>query len=194
MKKTIDALGDLRGKKVFLRVDFNVPVEGGRVADDYRIRNSLPTIKALADKGARLILASHLGRPKGSPDPKYSMAPVAKALGELLGKEVAFTGALVGPEAQKAVDALGPGEVLLLENLRFHPGEQAGDEDFAKELRALADSYVNDAFGTAHRKDTSVYLLPTLFQEKAAGLLMAKEVEALWRVRENPQKPFVVIM
>ncbi|MEO0256297.1 MAG: phosphoglycerate kinase [candidate division WOR-3 bacterium] len=194
MKRTIDALGDLRGKKVFLRVDFNVPVEGGRVADDYRIRNSLPTIKALADKGAKLILASHLGRPKGSPDPKYSMAPVAKALGELLGKEVAFTGALVGPEAQKAADALGPGEVLLLENLRFHPGEQAGDEDFAKELRALADSYVNDAFGTAHRKDTSVYLLPTLFQEKAAGLLMAKEVEALWRVRENPQKPFVVIM
>jgi len=194
MKRTIDALGDLKGKRVFLRVDFNVPLEGGRVADDYRIRNSLPTIKALMAKGARLVVASHLGRPKGAPEPKYSMAPVARALSELLGSDVAFTGALVGPEAQKAADALRPGQVFLLENLRFHPGEQAGDEAFAKDLRALADVYVNDAFGTAHRKDTSVYLLPTMFQEKAAGLLMAKEVEALARVRENPEKPFVVLM
>ncbi|MGB9589368.1 MAG: phosphoglycerate kinase [Candidatus Hydrothermia bacterium] len=194
MKRTIDALGDLKGKRVFLRVDFNVPLEGGRVADDYRIRNSLPTIKALMEKGARLIVASHLGRPKGAPEPKYSMAPVAKALSDLLGSEVAFTGALIGPGAQKGTESLRDGEVFLLENLRFHPGEQAGDEGFARELRALADVYVNDAFGTAHRKDTSVYLLPTMFQDRAAGLLMAKEVDALARVREAPQKPFVVVM
>ena len=194
MKRTIDALGDLRGKRVFLRVDFNVPLEGGRVADDYRIRNSLPTIKALSERGARLVVASHLGRPKGAPDPKYSMAPVAEALSKLLGSEVVFNGALIGPEAQRAVDALKPGQAFLLENLRFHPGEQAGDEGFARELRALADSYVNDAFGTAHRKDTSVYLLPTMFQERAAGLLMAKEIGALARIREKPEKPFVVLM
>lgn len=194
MKRTIDALGDLKGRRVFLRVDFNVPLEEGRVADDYRIKNSLPTIKALAAKGARLILASHLGRPKDAPDPKYSMAPVATRLSELLGAKVAFTGALVGSDAKKAADALRPGQALLLENLRFHPGEQAGDEGFAKELRALADAYVNDAFGTAHRKDTSVYLLATMFQDRAAGLLMAREIEALARVREAPQKPFVVLM
>lgn len=194
MKRTIDALGDLKGRRVFLRVDFNVPLEEGKVADDYRIKNSLPTIKALVAKDARLIIASHLGRPKGAPHPKYSMAPVAERLSELLGARVAFNGTLAGPDAQKAAEALGPGEALLLENLRFHPGEQAGDEGFAKELRALADSYVNDAFGTAHRKDTSVYLLPTMFQDRAAGLLMAKEVEALARVREAPEKPFVVVM
>jgi phosphoglycerate kinase len=194
MKRTIDALGDLKGRRVFLRVDFNVPLEEGKVADDYRIRNSLPTIKALAAKGACLAVASHLGRPKGAPDPKYSMAPVAGALSGLLGARVAFSGALAGPDAQKAVEALKPGEVFLLENLRFNPGEQAGDEGFARELRALADSYVNDAFGTAHRKDTSVYLLPTMFQDRAAGFLMAKEVEALARVREAPEKPFVVVM
>lgn len=194
MKRTIDALGDLKGRRVFLRVDFNVPLEEGKVADDYRIKNSLPTIKALVAKGARLIIASHLGRPKGASDPKYSMAPVAERLSELLGARVSFNGTLAGPDAQKAAEALGPGEAILLENLRFHPGEQAGDEGFAKELRALADSYVNDAFGTAHRKDTSVYLLPTMFQDRAAGLLMAKEVEALARVREAPQKPFVVVM
>jgi len=194
MKRTIDALGDLKGRRVFLRVDFNVPLEGGRVADDYRIRNSLPTIKALMAKGACLAVASHLGRPKGAPDPRYSMAPVAEALSGLLGAKVAFSGALVGPDARKAVEALKPGEIFLLENLRFHPGEQAGDEGFARELRALADSYVNDAFGTAHRKDTSVYLLPTMFQDRAAGFLMAKEVEALARVREAPENPFVVVM
>ncbi len=194
MKKTIDALGDLTGRRVFLRVDFNVPLEGGRVADDYRIKNSLPTIKAILAKGARLVLASHLGRPKGAPDPKYSMAPVARCLSDLLGASVGFNGALVGPDAQKATETLKPGEAFLLENLRFHPGEQAGDEGFAKELRALADVYVNDAFGTAHRKDTSVYLLATMFQERAAGFLMAKEVDALARVKEAPEKPFVVVM
>jgi phosphoglycerate kinase len=153
-KKTVRDI-DVKGKKVLVRVDFNVPTKEGKVGDDTRIRAALPTIDFLLDQGAAVILCSHLGRPKGGPDPKFSLKPVAEYLAQLMGKPVAFADDCVGPAAETAAGALKPGQVLLLENTRFHPEEEKNDLDLARKLAALADVYVNDAFGTAHRAHSS---------------------------------------
>ena len=191
-KKTIDDI-DPRGKRVFVRVDFNVPLEGGRITDDTRIRAALPTLKSLLDRGAALIVASHLGRPKGRPDPALSLAPVAKRLSELLGTPVKMLSDCVGPEVDAAVKAMKPGDVVMLENLRFHPEEEKGDEAFAKQLAGLADIYVNDAFGAAHRAHASTSVMAK-FLPAVAGLLMGKEVEMLTKVLDSPERPFVSIL
>ena len=183
-----------RGKRVFVRVDFNVPIREGRVEDDYRIKKALPTIRYLMDAGARVILASHLGRPKGKRVDSLSLRPVAGHLSGLLGREVVFAEDCIGEPALKVVESLGDGDVALLENLRFHPGEKENDPEFVRQLGQLADMYVNDAFGTAHRKHASVYGLPLLFEDRFAGLLMKKELEYLGKVRENPAHPFVSII
>lgn len=183
-----------RGKRVFVRVDFNVPIREGRVEDDYRIKKALPTIRYLMDTGARVILASHLGRPKGKRVDSLSLRPVAGHLSGLLGREVVFAEDCIGEPALKVVESLGDGDVALLENLRFHPGEKENDPEFVRQLGQLADMYVNDAFGTAHRKHASVYGLPLLFEDRFAGLLMKKELEYLGKVRENPAHPFVSII
>ena len=191
-KKTIDDI-DPKGKRVFVRVDFNVPLEGGRITDDTRIRAALPTLKSLLDRGAALIVASHLGRPKGRPDPALSLAPVAKRLSELLGTPVKMLSDCVGPEVDAAVKAMKPGDVVMLENLRFHPEEEKGDEAFAKQLAGLADIYVNDAFGAAHRAHASTSVMAK-FLPAVAGLLMGKEVEMLTKVLDSPERPFVSIL
>ncbi|MGD0110621.1 MAG: phosphoglycerate kinase [Armatimonadota bacterium] len=191
-KKTIDDI-DPRGKRVFVRVDFNVPLEGDRITDDTRVRAALPTLKSLLDRGAALIVASHLGRPKGRPDPALSLAPVAKRLSELLGTPVKMLSDCVGPEVDAAVKAMKPGDVVMLENLRFHPEEEKGDEAFAKQLAGLADIYVNDAFGAAHRAHASTSVMAK-FLPAVAGLLMGKEVEMLTKVLDSPERPFVSIL
>ncbi|HEV2064628.1 MAG TPA: phosphoglycerate kinase [Thermoanaerobaculia bacterium] len=183
----------IEGKTIFLRVDFNVPLEDGRVTDSTRIHESLPTIRLALERGAKVVCASHLGKPGGKPDPKFSLAPVAVAFAAELGKPVRFVEDCVGPEAAKAVSGLAPGEVLLLENLRFHAGEEANDPAFARALAALAEVYVDDAFGAAHRAHASVVGVPGAMLSRGAGLLMEKEVRELRRVLD-PERPFAAIL
>ena len=191
-KKTIRDI-DVKGKRVLVRVDFNVPIKDGVVGDDTRIRGALPTLEYLLQGGASLILCSHLGRPKGGPDPKYSMKPVAEYLGKLMKKNVAFAEDCVGPKAESAAKALKPGDVLVLENTRFHPEEEKNDPTLAKNLAALADIYVNDAFGSAHRAHSSTEGVAK-YIPAVAGFLMEKEIQYLGAAVENPAKPFVAIL
>ena len=187
-------LPGLRGKRVFLRVDFNVPLADGKVGDDTRLREALPTIEELRRAGARVLLASHLGRPKGKADPKYSLRPVAAAVQALLGAAVEFAADCVGDSAASAAASLSEGGVCLLENLRYHAGEEKNEEGFAAALAANADVYVDDAFGAAHRAHASVVGVPQRVVKKAAGRLLVKEVEALSRLLRDPAKPFVAVI
>ena len=191
--KTLQDLGDLEGKRVLVRVDFNVPLQRGAVADDLRIRAALPTIEDLRGRGARLVLVSHLGRPKDR-EPEFSLAPVAKRLGELIGSDVTLAPAVVGDEVRAAVDDLGPGDVLLLENVRYEKGETKNDPDLARSLASLADVYVNDAFGAAHRAHASTEGVARLVSEHAAGLLLEREVSTLMKVLEDPARPLVSVL
>ena len=194
-KKTVADI-DVRGKRVLVRVDFNVPIEGGRITDDRRIAQALPTIKKLVDGGGRVILMSHLGRPKGGPEAKYSLKPTADRLGELLGKPVKFAADAVGIETEQAVSGLGDGDVLVIENLRFRKDEEKNDANFAASLAKYADAYVNDAFGTAHREHASTFGVPQLLQGKprVIGYLIQKELKFLGEAVTTPQRPFVAIL
>lgn len=190
-------LGDVSGKRVLVRSDLNVPLDGGQITDDGRIRASLPTIQALVSAGARVVIAAHLGRPQGTPDPAYSLAPVAERLGELLGAPVAFATDTTGPSAQAAVAGLEDGEVALLENVRFNAGETSKDDAergaFADELAALADAFVSDGFGVVHRKQASVYDVAQRLPH-AMGALVAAEIDVLTRLTETPERPYVVVL
>jgi phosphoglycerate kinase len=192
--KSIDEL-DVEGRRVFVRVDFNVPMDGAAITDDTRIRAAMPTIEHLIGKGGRLVIASHLGRPKGQRSPELSLEAAAKRLAELLpGGEVILTDDCIGDGPRKVVSDLRDGQVAVLENLRYHDEEEGNDEGFARELARLCDCYVNDAFGAAHRAHASVAALPRLVRDRAAGRLMFRELEALSRVRNEPQKPFVAVL
>jgi phosphoglycerate kinase len=198
-KKTLRDLPDLNGKRVLVRVDFNVPLKAdGTITNDRRIQAALPTLRYILDAGGRAIVMSHLGRPKGDPvkDAPFTMDRVAQRLRELLGRPVTKVNAVVGPQVEEAARALKPGEVLLLENLRFHPGEQAGDEAFARQLAALGDVYVNDAFGTCHRSDASMVAVPRAMAGKprVVGNLVAKELDILGQLLSAPRRPFLGIL
>jgi phosphoglycerate kinase len=195
MKKLTIRDLELSGKRVFVRVDFNVPLKDGVVTDDTRIRETLPTLRLGIERGARLVLASHLGRPKGGPDAKYSLWPAAKKLEELLGKPVAFAKDCVGPGAEEQSKALRDGEVLVLENVRFHPEEEKNGEEFSRQLAALCDGlFVCDAFGSAHRAHASVVGITRFVKQAAAGLLMEKELEYLGKAISDPARPLVAII
>ena len=191
-KKTIRDI-DVKGKRVLVRVDFNVKFKDGKMLDDTRLRAALPTLNYLLEQGAALILASHLGRPKGGPDPKYTMQPVAEYLGTLMGRTVKFAEDCVGPAAEAAAKALQPGDVLVLENTRFHAEEEANDPEFSRQMASLADLYVNDAFGTAHRAHASTEGV-TKTLPGVAGFLLEKEIQYLGQAVENPKRPFVAIL
>jgi phosphoglycerate kinase len=193
-KLTIEDL-DIKNKRLFIRVDFNVPLdENQNITDDTRIRSALPTINYAIDGGAKIILASHLGRPKGKPDIKYSLLPVAKRLQRLLDREVTFLKDCVGPETEAAVSKMKPGDVILLENLRFHAEEEKNDPEFARRLASLCDYYVNDAFGTAHRAHASTEGITHYVQKSVAGFLLKREVDYLQGAVANPVRPFVAIL
>jgi len=195
--RTLDSLGSLAGKRVIVRADLNVPLKDQVITDDGRVRATLPTLKALIAQGARVIVCSHLGRPDGAPNPAYSLAPVAERLSELLGKPVAFAADTVGEAAQQIAGGLADGEVAVIENLRFNPGETSKDADerraFAEQLAALGDVLVSDGFGVVHRKQASVYELAQLLPS-AAGLLIAAELDVLDRLTENPERPYTVVL
>lgn len=192
--RTIDQF-DLRGKRVFIRVDFNVPLEEKKVTDDTRIVESLPTIRYAAEHGARpVILASHLGRPKGKRDPELSLAPASERLSELLGRNVVQADDCVGTQVEEQISAMHEGEVILLENLRFHPEEEANDPEFSRALASLADIYINDAFGAAHRAHASTAGMASYLGECGAGFLMRKEIEYLEKVLHSPEKPLMAIL
>lgn len=192
-KLTLDDL-TLASRRMLVRVDFNVPLDGARVTDDTRIRATLPTVQKILNSGGSAVLMSHLGRPKGTVNPKYSLLPVAGRLSELLGKPVQFAPDCVGQEAERRAGALGSGQVLLLENLRFHAEEEANDAGFAAALARLGNGYVNDAFGAAHRAHASTYALPRLFKDAASGYLMERELKYLGQALDNPKHPFVAIL
>src|SRR6202030_4429519 len=193
-KLTINDL-DLRGKRVFIRVDFNVPLKDSVVTDDTPVRETLPTLRLAIQKGGRLVLASHLGRPKGGPDPKFSLAPAAKKLQELLERPVIFANDCVGPDAEAKSKALKDGDVLLLENVRFHPEEEKNDQVFSKQLAALCDGlFVCDAFGSAHRAHASVVGITQFVRQAAAGLLMEKRLGNFGRQSSNQEEPSVAVM
>lgn len=191
-KKTLKDI-DVAGKSVLVRVDFNVPMEDGRITDDTRIRAALPTIKYLQEQQGKVILVSHLGRPKGQVNPKYSLAPVAEALEKLLGRPVVFCPEVIGPAVQEEVQKLQPGQVMLLENVRFLPGEEKNDPEVAKGLAALAEVFVNDAFGTAHRAHASTAGVAD-YLPAAAGMLLEKEIQIMGDALANPERPFVAIL
>ena len=194
MIATVDEI-NVTGKRVFVRVDFNVPFfPGGGISDDTRITAALPTIRHLCDAGARVILGSHLGRPKGERVPGLSLKPIAARLAELLLEPVIFLEEIVGPEVGRAIDAIRAGSIVLLENLRFHPGEECNTDDFVFFLSQLADVYINDAFGTAHRAHASIVGIPAKVKEKAAGLLMQRELRYLGEATRKPRRPFVVLL
>jgi phosphoglycerate kinase len=195
--KSVSDLGDLRGKRVLIRCDLNVPLDGDTITDDGRIRASVPTLTQLRDAGAKVVVLAHLGRPKGEVNPKYSLAPAARRLGELLGTEVKLASDVVGESARAIVDGLADGEVAMLENVRYEPGEESKDETVRGELAdryaALGDLFVSDGFGVVHRKQASVYDLAARLPNAAGGLVQA-EVEVLQRLTENPQRPYVVVL
>src|SRR5512140_250496 len=194
--RTLDDLNLPSDARVFYRVDYNVPLEGSRITDATRIEETLPTLKILRDRGARIVLATHLGRPKGQRKEKYSVAPVREKLAELTGASVQFCGDCVGPDAEQKAANLKPGEMLLLENLRFYPGEESNDKEFAQGLRKLADYYVNDAFGASHRAHASIDALPRLFppEKTAGGLLLDREIVFLQKVTQVAERPFVALL
>lgn len=195
--RTLDSLGSLAGKRVIVRADLNVPLKDGVITDDGRVRATLPTLNTLINQGARVVVTSHLGRPDGAPDAKYSLAPVAQRLSELLGKPVAFARDTVGESAREAVAALEDGDVAVIENLRFNPGETSKDDAarraFAEQLAALGDALVSDGFGVVHRKQASVYDLAQILPS-AAGLLIEKELDVLDRLTEKPERPYTVVL
>lgn len=191
-KKTIKDV-DVKGQRVLVRVDFNVPLAEGAVTDDTRVRAALPTLRYLIDHGARVIVVSHLGRPKGEPDEQYTMRPVRRVLQRLLGRNVFFAPEVMSQETRDSVDRLGDGEILVLENVRFHPGEKANDPEFARELASLADIFVNDAFGAAHRAHASTAGVAQ-YLPAYAGLLFAREIETITGILEDPERPFVAIL
>ncbi len=192
-KKTINDV-DLQDKRVLLRADYNVPVENGTITDDYRIKQSIETVKALLDKNVRLVICSHLGRPDGKPDKYLSLAPIAKRLSELLGRDVQMAPDCIGDETKKMVDSLQPGQVILLENLRFHTEEEKNDPNFAAQLGQYCDIFVQDGFGVVHRSHASTEAITHHVQESVAGLLLAREVDVITRVMDTPERPLMAIV